>query len=362
MLVIDLNLPIGPESENKWYAMWGEENVFFSLDTVKRIFEEHPDEKDVKFNINCDGGYVEEGFAIYDYIRTSGRNIYTNIEGGCHSMAIVMLLAAPLENRSANKHSKALIHCVRADFGWDATADELKAMAEELEQEQEQILDIYVDRTGGDKEELRAFMKEEKMRTAEWLMDHGFIGSINAYNTNLRKGRPMFNNQKQSDMAKTKQQVLDMASNFLKGLKNALGTAVNFEHKDNDGNVLFTTEVEDDTLEVGMPASPDGTFELPDGRTVVIADGVITEIQEASSEDPDNQELENLRTENENLRNQLAEAANVIEELQAQLSSNYKPANSSRTTPVRKPAGTQTAEKEEQLKNDLRERHGLNKK
>lgn len=359
MLVIDLNLPIGPESENKWYAMWGEEAVFFSLDTVKRIFEEHPDEKDVKFNINCDGGYVEEGFAIYDYIRTSGRNIYTNIEGGCHSMAIVMLLAAPLENRSANKHSKALIHCVRADYGWDATADELKSMAEELEQEQEQILDIYADRTGGDKDELRAFMKEEKMRTAEWLMDHGFIGSINAYNTNLRKGRPMFNNQKQTDMAKTKQQVLDMASNFLKGLKNVLGTAVNFEHKDNDGNVLFTTEAEDETLEVGMPASPDGTFELPDGRTVVIADGVITEIQEASTEDPDEQELENLRTENENLRNQLTEAANVIEELQAQLSSNYAPKNGNRTATVRKPAAS--GENMDDVKNQVRERHGLKK-
>ena len=367
MLTIELNLPIGPEAENKWMAMWGEDPVFFSLDTVKRIFEEHPDEKDIKFNINCDGGYVDEGFAIYDYIRTSGRNIYTNIEGGCHSMAIVMLLAAPLENRSANKHSKALIHCVRSDFGFDATADELKSMAEELEQEQEAILDIYVDRTGGDKDELRTFMKEEKMRTADWLLDHGFIGSINAYNTNLRrKGRANFNNSKTNeDMAKkTKQEVMNMAANFLKGLKNVLGTqAVNYDHTDADGNVLFSTEAEDDTLEVGMSATPDGTFELPDGRTVVITDGVISEIQEpASTEDPDEQEVENLRTENENLRNQLAEAANVIEELQAQLSSNYKPANSSRTTPVRKPAGTQTAEKEEQLKNELRERHGLNKK
>lgn len=359
MLVVELNLPIGPESENRWAAMWGEENVFFSLDTVKRIFEENPDEKDIKFNINCNGGYVDEGFAIYDYIRTSGRNIYCNIEGGCHSMAIVMLLAAPFENRSANKHSKALIHCVRSDFGGYMTAEELKALADEIAEQQDQILDIYVDRTGGDKEELRAFMKEEKMRTAEWLMDHGFIGSINAYNTNLRKGRPMFNNQKQSDMAKTKQQVLDMASNFLKGLKNALGTTVNFEHKDNDGNVLFSTEAEDDTLEVGMPASPDGTFELPDGRTVVITDGVISEIQEASTADPDEQELENLRAENEDLRNQLTEAANVIEELQAQLSSNYTPKNAKRVAPIRKPAVN--AEDTEKVKNEAREKLGLKK-
>ena len=362
MLVVELNLPIGPESENRWAAMWGEENVFFSLDTVKRIFEENPDEKDIKFNINCDGGYVDEGFAIYDYIRTSGRNIYCNVEGGCHSMAIVMLLAAPYENRSANKHSKALIHCVRSEFWNDMTADELKAAAQDLEEQQEQILDIYVDRTGGDKDELRNWMKEEKMRSADWLMEHGFIASINAYNTNLRKQRGAIvnNNQKQSDMAKTKQQVLDAAGNFLKGLKNILGTAVNYEHKDNDGNVLFTTEAEDETLEVGMPASPDGTFELPDGRTVVITDGAISEIQEAQTEEPSEEEVENLRTENENLRSQLTEAANIIQDMQAQLTSNYKPANAVRTTPVRKPA--KTAADEEQVKNEVRERHGLKPK
>lgn len=363
MLTIELNLPIGPESENRWAAMWGEENVFFSLETVKRIFEENPDEKDIKFNINCDGGYVDEGFAIYDYIRTSGRNIYCNVEGGCHSMAIVMLLAAPLENRSANKHSKALIHCVRSEFWQDMTADQLKAAAEDLEKEQETILDIYVDRTGGDKDELRTLMKEEKMRTADWLLEHGFIGSINAYNTNLHKVRSLFNNKpkNKTDMAKTKQEVLNAANTFLAGIKNLLGVK-NYEHKDNDGNVLFSTEAKDETLEVGMPASPDGTFELPDGRTVVITDGVIADIQEASTEEDDDEELENLRTENENLRNQLQEAANLITELQSQLSSNYKPSNARRTTPVRKPAATDAAAEEEKVKNELRERHGLKQK
>ena len=33
--------------------------------------------------------------------------------------------------------------------------------------------------------------------------------------------------------------------------------------------MLFTTEAEDDTLEVGMAASPDGEFELTDGRVVM---------------------------------------------------------------------------------------------
>lgn len=52
-----------------------------------------------------------------------------------------------------------------------------------------------------------------------------------------------------------------------------------FEHKDAEGNVLFTTESEDETLEVGMNATPDGTFTLPD-FIVTIAEGKITEIAE----------------------------------------------------------------------------------
>ena len=68
--------------------------------------------------------------------------------------------------------------------------------------------------------------------------------------------------------------------------------------------------------------------------------------------------MENLRAENENLRNQLTEAANVIEELQAQLSSNYVPKNTARTAPVRK-NGAEV--EEEQIKNDARTKLGIKK-
>ena len=95
MVTINLNLPIGPESENKWLAYWGEEACFFSLVTCKRMFEENAGENEFKFIINCDGGYVEDGFAIYDYLRTSGKTLHCKIEGGCHSMAVCIFLAAP---------------------------------------------------------------------------------------------------------------------------------------------------------------------------------------------------------------------------------------------------------------------------
>ena len=77
--------------------------------------------------------------------------------------------------------------------------------------------------------------------------------------------------------------------------------------------VLFSTEAEDDTLEVGMSAQPDGTFELPDGRTITIAEGVITEIKEAESQTEE--EVANLIATNAKLSESLNEAVAIINEL-----------------------------------------------
>jgi len=321
MVEIKLHLPISSEEDNRWMATWGaDQDVVFSLDTFQRILDENPNENDFKFNIHCDGGSVSEGLAIYDAIRTSGKNIYCNIEGGCHSMAICILLAAPKENRTANKNCRALIHKVIMPIVFqNANVDDLKRMTDELEREQTAILNIYADRTGVDFETLENLMKEEKMRTADELLKYGFISKINGYNTNLKKD--LFINAKKEKM--NKEEVLKATNDLLAKVKNLLtGGAVNFDFTDAEGKVLFSTEAEDETLEVGMSAQPDGTFELPDGRTITIAEGVITEIKEAESQ---TEEVANLIAANAKLSESLNEAVAIINELKKNVESNYKP-------------------------------------
>ena len=321
MVEIKLHLPISSEEDNRWMATWGaDQDVVFSLDTFQRILDENPNENDFKFNIHCDGGSVSEGLAIYDAIRTSGKNIYCNIEGGCHSMAICILLAAPKENRTANKNCRALIHKVIMPIVFqNANVDDLKRMTDELEREQTAILNIYADRTGVDFETLENLMKEEKMRTADELLKYGFISKINGYNTNLKKD--LFINAKKEKM--NKEEVLKATNDLLAKVKNLLtGGAVNFDFTDAEGKVLFSTEAEDETLEVGMSAHPDGTFELPDGRTITIAEGVITEIKEAESQ---TEEVANLIAANAKLSESLNEAVAIINELKKNVESNYKP-------------------------------------
>lgn len=296
MIEVKLHNPIASQESGWMYCLDGADGVF-SLDFVQRLFAEHPDEQDFKFNIHCMGGEVAEGLAIYDCLRTSGKNIYMNIEGACHSMAVTLLLAAPYENRTANPNCRALIHKVWTS-GTCGTADELEEMAAQVRGMQNSILDIYADRTGVEREELERIMNEEKERTATDLLKWGFVSKINSYNTNFHKTRTM--------------NIIEKITNFIDGLKAEVEEAVNYVFYGDDGEYLFETDAEDDRLEVGLAARPDGDFELGD-KTVVIRDGKIEEVRDKAEEDAGDEELNALREENASLREQLNEAQATAE-------------------------------------------------
>lgn len=312
MVEIKVYNDIANEKDAIFLSMFGIDNAVMSADLVKRIFEENSNETDFLFSIHCDGGSVSEGLAIYDIIRNSGKTIHCNIEGSCHSMAIVLLLAAPKENRTANRNARALIHKVRTYIPDYATADELQAYAEDVKREESAILDIYAERTGTDRETLENVMKEEKVRTAQEMLDLGFISEINSYNTNQYKKTMSKNLRKQVA------ELLNKASRML--------DVVNYDFTDADGNLLFSTEKEDDTIEVGDKATPDGVFTLEDGRTVTIEEGVITKIEEAEqpAEGGESEEMEQLRKENEALKQQIADMSNCLREIRNQITSDAK--------------------------------------
>lgn len=58
------------------------------------------------------------------------------------------------------------------------------------------------------------------------------------------------------------------------------------------GGDTLTVEREEGDPQVGDPASPDGEHVMPDGKTIVVTDGVITEIREAENGGDDTAALE----------------------------------------------------------------------
>lgn len=281
MLTIRVHKNIYPENDG-WFGMYGEKSFVFSLEEVQRIFAEHPDEQDVRFDIHSNGGAITEAFAIYDFLRTSGRNIHTNIEGSCHSAAVVLLLAAPAENRTANAHAFALIHKVSGGIG--GTVDDVEAYAEDMRTLQDQMIGIYADRTNLSREEAERIVNEQKERNTDELLEWGFIARINPYITNYAAQ----NQPTKNTMTNIKEKLMQVANE----IGNLLGIApqavvVNYDFVDKDDNVVFSTEGETADLSVGMEAKPDGVFTLADGRTVTIEGGKIATIEEAPKDEND---------------------------------------------------------------------------
>jgi ATP-dependent Clp protease protease subunit len=325
-----------------------------SSEMLHRVLSDNPDEREVRIDINSVGGSVYEGLAIFDILRTSGRDIHTNIIGGCHSIAVIILLAAPLKNRSSNPNSRSLIHRVRIDPGEAKTGPELSEYVESVLREEERIIQIYTERTKLNNVQARKLIETEKTHTAQDLLKLGFISKINSYTTNS------LNNKKMVQKKKKEVTILDRICGFLANAAMILSPA-NFDYADADGVVLFSTASEEDDLAVGSEVSfpddtTDGTFDLPDGRVVTIENLIVTAIEDAANDG--SEEIEALQAENSTLREQLTEAVNLIEEMKTQIGSTYRPKNrvgspSVQTRTVKTAA--KTAQNNEDLKNALRE-------
>lgn len=296
------------------------------------------DDNDIELLIHCQGGDCMEGWAIYDKLRTSGKNITATIEGMCASMASIILLAAPKERRFGFENASLLIHNPAVggldDFtGERLTADELSRLkgklgAQEaaLIEEQNKILDLYVERTGSDRNELQKLMDEDKFVKMDKAIELGFISSTVEPNTASAS-----NHFNQKNMAKEEKVVI--GSNFFKNLLSLAGFAkiedvqcpLDQEITAVDGSV-FTVEREDGDPQVGDRAYPDGKYTVEDGTTITIEGEVIKDItkeDEAKAEvvrltaelDKANKQIDDLKSEKSTLEAKVEEQNQKITDL-----------------------------------------------
>jgi chromosome segregation ATPase len=253
-------------------------------------------------------------------------------------MAIVLLLAAPKSQRTANPNASFLIHEVQGGVSGTTTA--VEKYAEEMRELQERIIDIYADRTGYNRDDLAAAMAEEKVRDSKYMLEHGFIGAINEYNTNQKKNN-MFN-WKEALGALLKR-----------------GEQAEKEGEQNGAQAAPANEIE--TLNARIA-------ELEGERQNALAQ-VETLTQERDTLTQErvtlNEQVTNLTAERDNLQSELNTANETIAardaeitNLKSQLGSDYQPGNRMNGQPAGD--GRQDEQSSEERKNAVRE--ALNKK
>ena len=321
--------------------MWGdiEGTSFADIDSFCNAIPEGDNQIDIR--LHCDGGSVTEGWAIYDRLRATGKEITATAEGNCASMATIILMAAPKERRRAYENAHICVHnpwmCPWA-LGDAVTADDLQKYANDLRSEQDRMVDLYVERCGCSREEIQALMDEDKYIDAERALSLGIVGEI-AMPMSAKKINPtnkIMNNEKSVEV---KASVLDkiLAKLGLKSIEDFKDEELKgMDLNTADGNTI-RVEREDGEPQVGDVASPDGEWLMPDGTTIVVQEGVIAEIrpkedapedEEARDEekgDPDTTtELDDRDEEEQRLRDRIAELEKENEELRQRLEESEK--------------------------------------
>ena len=291
---------------------------FIELTSIQNEFKNLGEEKEVMLHVNSRGGSVDAGNKIYDFLRLqeieNGITINTRADGDCASIASKIFLVAKKENRSITSHASVMIHLPWLEMG--GNSDDLRNMASELDILNNDFARFYSERTGMNEATALQYMKDETTFTADECISLGIAGTkietIKAFAFSHIKSK----NQTKSKMEKSKKlkDVISFAKNLL-GIMNADLTGVDGTRLDFEGDEIaigVTVEVTQNDAVVELFS---GEVTLEDGRVIVIADNVVTDITEAVvAEDVEalKTKIADLERENGELKALTEEATTVI--------------------------------------------------
>jgi len=200
----------------------------------------------LNLHINCVGGDVFEGMAIYNVLkkRTAETTVY--IEGIAASMGSVVALAADKVVMAEN--SLFMIH--NAWGGAMGEAKELKKTANLLEKISNEIADIYIKKTNLPYDKVKEMMDEETWLNADEAFELGFVDSISdAIKVAAKYDVSKFKNITNEEI-KSKLNINLKSKNMTEELKNWFNSKIEdiiTRVKSDDSNVEVgesTTEVE----------------------------------------------------------------------------------------------------------------------
>ena len=277
------------DEECKAFMAWGGLDGISFLDIDRFIASIPEDDGEINLTINCRGGMTDEALAMYDALRATGKTISAEVIGECSSSATLLLLAARKDLRRAHPNASILIHNPYICGFVEGDAKRIGNIAESLEDVRTKFLNIYVERTGADREVLSQMMDEDKPMNVAKAIELGFIAEeilpISAQNKN--------HNISDKKMSIKEKIFMALAKVFGMTLETADGKTLELEKE--SGEPVVGDKV----------TSEDGEYLMPDGTTIVVEESTITEIrpaeevvddpaergEEGESNDPETDEL-----------------------------------------------------------------------
>jgi ATP-dependent Clp protease, protease subunit len=138
--------------------------------------ESQDPDKDISIYINCPGGSIYAGLAIYDTMKFIKPDVATMCVGIAMSMGSLLLTGGADGKRMALPNSRILIHQPTAGFEGQATDIEIHAA--EVLKTRKRIDEIYAQHTGQTEEQVRRDMERDRFFTPDQAAEYGLIDRV----------------------------------------------------------------------------------------------------------------------------------------------------------------------------------------
>lgn len=152
-------------------------NVANTLVAQLLLLDSQSNEQPINIFINCPGGEVYAGLAIYDVMQYISAPVHTNCVGIAMSMGSVILMAGEAGNRVALPNSRIMIHAGSAGFPRSSLPD-LEVQANEFLSVRDTMEELYERHTGHSREKLRKDMERDNFMSPAEAVDYNLIDRI----------------------------------------------------------------------------------------------------------------------------------------------------------------------------------------
>jgi ATP-dependent Clp protease protease subunit len=136
---------------------------------------EDPD-KDISIYINCPGGSIYSGLAIYDTMQFIKPDIQTICVGIAMSMGSLLLTGGAKDKRYALPNSRLLMH--QPSAGFEGQASDIEIHAREVLKIRERIDEIYAQHTDQTIEQVHNDMERDRFFKADQAVEYGLIDRV----------------------------------------------------------------------------------------------------------------------------------------------------------------------------------------
>ena len=133
-------------------------------------------EKPISLYINCPGGTIYHGLAIYDTMQQVQAPVYTYAVGVTASMGTVLLAAGTKGYRHALPH--ATIHMHPAGGSAQGYAPDVEIQYKELKRVEDLLHNLLSLHTGQSVERIAADFDRDRFMTAEEALEYGLVDQI----------------------------------------------------------------------------------------------------------------------------------------------------------------------------------------